>query len=566
MKKLIGLLTIILSITFLVSCGDKPPELEDRTIDATTIQIEKLYTGTISKIELDIHKDGTHEIEIGEGKTVVIQSKKINLSNYEDKEVTITGSMQKLIDNKSEVFVVEKIKLEGVSDSGDTTEYKSTTFGLQFNYPDVWNKSEDTKSITFESGGIDWVTVEVFSNIDSDLDEFVSSKEIEDGTAITVGAQKSLRYTSSDEIKIYTPNPSKKKVYRITFYNKGEDSDIHKKLFYSFLESFTTIVSKTKSGDECGGEDDIQCEDGYRCELESGDEDAKGICISVDDVDTSLDCPFVSTPSGCTNYEPKNLNKDGCPTSYECLDVPVAEDDLSASANNDDSTEPLSEAGSNNGATTGVTTGEKVVKTFEKYESKLLPTDSKVIQFEVVDEQNLVAVIYTVDDEKFRTLYTYSSSANEYSFEKEAHYEAGEERDWIIVDGDEIVINYDKTIIKPSGGTLTSSTVYADMRLYENTHRDFSVQYPKNWYYRSFGSIENTVWTVGFGSKSLDHVSDSTITVEILDEASSGKREIKDDRYLVEVSRDDDSHFLVDGPPEEKETIDKMASTIVNNQ
>ena len=66
-------------------------------------------------------------------------------------------------------------------------------------------------------------------------------------------------------------------------------------MFYSFLESFSPIISKIKEGEKCGGEENLTCEEGFRCELESGEENAEGICVAVDDVDTDLNCPYVST-------------------------------------------------------------------------------------------------------------------------------------------------------------------------------------------------------------------------------------------------------------------------------
>ena len=320
MKTIIKIFFVITLLFTLVGCGEKPPTLEDRMADLEDQDL-KSYTGVIETFDIDIYQDGTHQIRVDEDEMIIIQSPTINLNNYIGKEVTVEGSMQKLIDNKSEVFTVEKIKLEEAGGSGEFNEYENKRFGFRFTYPDIWELFEDVSGITLRGNGVNWVTIDVF-NTDVELDDFIASHEIEDGTPVTIGGQRSLRYIESDEIRIYSPNASKEKIYKITFQDSEEDNEAQKDLFYSFLESFTILISKTKEGEKCGGEENLICPEDFRCELESGEEDAEGICVPVDEASANLDCPFVPAPSGCLEYEAKSFNKDGCPTSYECLDEP----------------------------------------------------------------------------------------------------------------------------------------------------------------------------------------------------------------------------------------------------
>ena len=549
MKKIIAIISTLVCILLFVGCGEKLPDLEDRIIDDAEERAS--YTGVIEAIEIDIYQDGTHKI-VTEDEEVIIQSPTINLNHYIDKKVTVFGSMQKLIDNKSEVFTVKKLELEDTQGSGELNEYENKRFGFRFQYPDLWELLEDTDGLTFRSNGVNWVTIDIF-NTESELDEFISSYEIEDGTPVTIGGQRSVRYIESREVRIYTTNTSKGKVYRISFDESQEDSEVHKDLFYSFLESFNILVSRIKEGEKCGGEENLTCPEEFRCELTSGDEEAEGICVPVDDVETDLDCPFVSAPSGCLNYEASNFNKDGCPTSYKCLD--------------DTETDPESSSGEPAPIPDEISESETddVIAIFTKYQDKIIPLGAEVTQFEIVEEQNLLGVVYMMEEEYFRSLFSYEPSANEFNFVRKAHFEQGEERDWVLVEGEEVRILYDKEVIKVSSTASGTQVISSDMRLYENPLKDYSVQYPKNWYYRSFGPIENTAWTVGFAEESLDSVFDALIVLRVLDESSSGKKEMKGDEYLIEVPRDEDSHFLLEGNLELKEAMDKMSETIVQN-
>ena len=484
MKSSIKIILITLCILAIAGCGNKPPSLENRAQDAnnqSTTNVTKSYTGTIESFGVDIYKDGTHKIKTTDGTAIVIQSSTINLTNYIDKKVTITGSMKKLIDNKSEVFTVTKIKTEGVYSEGKTTEYKNEKLGFELKYADIWEITEDSEAITLSSSGADWVTVDISNDVSKTLDEFTKAKESKEGTAVTISSQRSLRYTDTDKIKVYIPNITKKKIYKITFNDKGTDKEVHKKLFYTLLDSFKLIASKSASGEKCGGKEALTCPEDYRCELKDGEEDAEGICVAV--AGSKADCPYTATPANCTNYKAKSFNKDSCPTSYECLDV------------KSDTTKDTTTSDSKSNETTSGTDSTSDTTTTAK-------TDTTT----------------TTDTDKADT----SSETKE------------------------------EVVIAPKAG----------MAAYTNTRKSFSMEYPKNWYYRAFGAIDSTIESMGFGGKELESMADATISVTIISKSASSKKEMKGSRYIATVSRDEKSHFVINGPLGMKDAVDKMADSI----
>lgn len=422
--KIIG---IIICLFLITGCAKNPPSLEERVAGraTTTVATIKSYTGTIESFGVDIYKDGTHKLKTSDSKIIVIQSSIINLNNYINKKVTIEGSMQKLLDNKSEVFTVNKIKFEGSANSDGTTDYKSQQFGFELKYPNAWELSEDSQSLTFSGNSVDLVKLDIFSSVSLDLDKFAKSKEFKDGTAVTIASQRSLRYTDSGTIKIYIPNTSLQKVYKITFYVPVSvtDKNSNEKLFYTFLESFKLITGDAKKGQKCGGKDAISCPANYICELESGSQDADGVCTSVDKK-VSPDCPYVSIPLGCSNYKAKSVNKEGCPTSYECLDT--------SSATTSGSTQSI--------------TKNSVDQVFIKYQKQILPSGAKLLQLEIVEKQNLLSAIYTVNNIKYKNLYEYSPSADEYNFTKKAYFKEINSA-WSLQEGADVRITADKKII-----------------------------------------------------------------------------------------------------------------------
>jgi hypothetical protein len=472
MKKVILFLAPLILIFALTSCGDKPPGLEDRIQNYKEIEGEEemTFVGRIESFEFDIYKDGTHQIFTESNELIIIQSPTINLNNYLGKKVEITGSMQKLIDNKSKVFTVSEVKLLEI-DEGEIATYENQSFGFKFEYSGIWNLREDTDGISFKSGGEKVVTIDVY-NSDMDLSEFVAFHEIENGTYVTVASQRSTRYVEDDEIRLYVPNPSREKVYKIIFFGEEE---LQKELFYDFLESFEMIARRVVTGEKCGGKEAVECPEEFRCELESAEEDAEGVCVPLDGEEIDPDCPFVPVPSGCMDYVVKSKNINDCPTSYECLD-------------------PVDEPADNPSNNT--------------YDNQISEPSNDEPTKEPIDEPEPIA---------------------------------------------------EEPIEEP----VVEPEILNNMRLYENPHKDYSIRYNRNFYYASYGAINGTIWAVGFAKAPLDSYSDAIITVVILEGASSGKKEQKDNKYLVEVSRDLESHFLITGPLERKDEIDVMAESIV---
>ena len=533
MKKLI--LTFILALALLTSCGGKVPNLEDRIIE--DIDQEYEYTGIVETLELDVYQQGTHQIRMDDDDLVIIQSQSFDLNRYLEKRVIVKGYYVKVIGDAEPVLSVMEIEFEDGSASDEFLDYENRLYGFSFSYPGVWELAEDSEGLSLMEDDYKWVDI-VLYNDKTDLDAFASSQESGKGTSVTIGAQRSLRFLDGSVIRMYIPNPPKKKIYKIIFNEESKDADEEKGIFYDFLESIQLIYMSIKKGDKCGGKEDIKCGEDYRCELDSAEEDADGICVSLTPEDTDLDCPFIPVPRDCRDYRIAEYSKTtGCPTRYECVD-------------------------SENGLREEEFNVEALTGTIKKYQDQILDAEgAKIIQYELTESENLIAVIYEFEEGKYKTLYSFTPSANEFNFIEKAHFKEGEDRDWELISGEDVQSNYQKTIIKPSVGgneDYDPREVSEDMRLYENPHKDFSLEYPKNWYYRSFGAINNTRWVVGFADKSLDYLSDAIITVSILEDEPSDS----DFGYFTVRDRDDETIYVAEGPGELQETIDLMADSI----
>jgi len=537
MKKKLFLLAVV-SLFALSGCGNNPPSLEERAVEGqqSANQVYE-YTGVIEPLELDIVKQGTHQIRTDDNELVVIQSKTVNLSDYLDKRVTVTGKMAPSITGNEQVLDVEEVKTENGETSDEIKTYENRSMGFKFEYPGAWSMDEKGKELVLSVDGAPWVKVEV-SETDKDLDSFVAGSEAEDGTPVTVGAQRSLRYLDGDSIRVYIPNPSKNKVYKITFNEEKRDPEAMKQAFYDLLESFTSLYFSKAEGEKCGGKEKLKCAEGYRCELASGEAEAEGVCVSMDTTDAGLACPFVPVPENCDRYEVGQMSGAGCPVRYDCLDGKTADDSAVK--------------------TSGATDNGKLISSIEKNKSQLLHTaDAKIIQYEISESTSIVAVIYETVEGKIKILFSYASSGSGYSFIEKARFEEGKNSDWDLTSGINVQKGLSKTVIKAEGGTTVPVVVDEGMEIYQNTRLDFSMQYPKSWYYRSFGALGDCLITVGFADKSVEVLSDASILLRVFSEKPKAAEGI----YTV-ARESNNMVFTLEGGEGMKSTIDTMAATI----
>jgi len=283
------------------------PDFEDRVVhDVEVSDVEEgilTIMGIIEVLELDVHQDGTHQIRTEDDDVTLLQSASINLNRYIDKTVTVKGVMSESIGNAEAVLGVLSVELDG--DSEELTTYLNKVAGYQFDYPEIWEVIDEPDEVSLLAKGEEVISIS-FITAGANWESAVEELEANEGTAVTVGAQKSLRYLGTDAIRFYVPNPSKNKVYLIEFTER-EDDEL-KEFFFDFVESFSLIYFRKVTGERCGGAANLKCDEGFRCELTSDEENAAGVCVSLSSTQTDLTCPFISAPKDCNDYRVESYN------------------------------------------------------------------------------------------------------------------------------------------------------------------------------------------------------------------------------------------------------------------
>jgi hypothetical protein len=440
-KFFLYLMLFLVPALVLAGCGLSRPTLKDRLGSVIELR-DGSYEGVIEPLpSLDVYQMGTHMLITEDDKTVIIQSPSIDLNKYTDKAVRVTGEVTNGIGDALDVLTVTGVEYLDETASGELSDYSNKLFGFSFTYPEAWKLSESSGSVTLSLGEKDIVTIRIY-NDEADMDTFVSSQEEGDGVEVTIGAQRSDRFVSDGNMRFYVSNPPKKKVYLIKYVptvnkvddEKGAEEELN--LFYDFLESFGLIYVTQLTGDKCGGLQQLECPEDYRCELESAGKYAEGVCVPVESDATSASCPFIAPPDNCYDYRISEYSKNGCPARFECV-------------------------GSGSGSQQPTFRDLNVVDAGKK------PDDIPLDNTDQTDEESEMADAEETD-------------------ESESDYEI------------------------PEAADVT--------REYVNSQKSFTLLYPKNWYYASFGPTDGSLWTVGFADFSLEEPEEALITLKLTEE------------------------------------------------
>jgi hypothetical protein len=414
MKKSFSILIVVLAPLFVMAgCSHRLPSFEDRVVEngRETIMVEnaRSFEGVIEPLTIDIHQGGTHRLVTTEREVLLIQSSTINLNRYLEGNVMVTGYLKDPIGDAEPVFNVTGIErdLEGMK--GDLVLYDHPTAGFQFEYLNVWEPIDAGNKILLDVQGLTVVIIETFTA--EDWQHFVTLREGVIGTPVTVGAQKSWRYTDDHFIRFYIPNPSKDKVYHVRF--NARDHPEEEERFYDLIKSFQPLYFQKATGERCGGAANLQCEEGFRCELQSNEPAAPGACVSINESGSDSPCPFIAFPIDCTNYHVGHFGQNGCPARYVCGDQEKDPAVDSAQGKSEDS---------------------KVANAIKKYQDKLLGKNVTVLDYEVMKEEGLVAVTFKAADKNYKTLFSYSPSGTEFNFIEKERFEKNEGDEWMSID------------------------------------------------------------------------------------------------------------------------------------
>ncbi len=213
-------------------------------------------------------------------------------------------------------------------------------------------------------------------------------------------------------------------------------------------------------------------------------------------------------------------------------------------------------------------------------------SDYEILQFEFVtepeeSEKEYLYIVYSDGEKRIRLLVSYKSDKGVENVSTEAVFEEGVITDWEIADGEDKAKGLPTLIVKvgSSSGPIALEEGY---RLFESGPFDFTVQYPSNWYVQGQSGkylfndapLNGTyLISVEVQRKKLgDAMADIPFTFESADlrtdrDAFMAIPAKPDEHgiYIVLERNDGEEAYVLWGMQSQKEVLEKMAISIMEN-
>jgi hypothetical protein len=427
------------------SFSDSENEISSRFSQETSANTQVVFNGILEANTLSVNNRSTHILRQNEGIQILLKSSKIFLSSYENTSVKVTGIFEEFRNGNKVLEIqsieeIEEISNEDVNDletkEMDWKKFQEAQNYYSFSYPEAWKVLLARKVLYLQENGENIIKITMFDNSkDQQLSDFVKDTF----TQVTVNKANALRVKTEKGFDLYLKNISK--IIKIRVYNDfsrelDKNNNVKEKWLFTFLESFL-LSSEVISIQKCGGAENINCADGFRCEIYKGN---MGICKDIT----------------------KNENYD----------------EFGSSLKNSNTS------------------------------STLELTEEDALEPEVLEDNS-------AQDVDTNTI---------------------EIDDLPVLDG----------------------------APYVNKHMNYTLLYPKSWWYKSFGSVGENIWHTEFGEKEIENIGEGSMIVEI----KKGKHEMVfqevENNFIFFLPRNDTSHFKIYGSNEYKEMIKGTGKSLQN--
>lgn len=248
---------------------DYPGSLEEGVEDDVFSQQMKQYQGIVKPIGVSIYGEGTHRLEQDDRLLAVLESEKVNLLDFEQKEVKVRGFVRDTEEGGQKIM--EVAFLEIVAESG-VKAFNEVGYEFSFSYPADWEVNKELDKVTFSRLMGDeeekLMIVYQFEDVRETLEKWLADRDqnlFYDESQITVGEVSGVRriVKNGDQqiIKVYAKQG--KNAYEIRLVSQDE---VIRQQYYSIVDFFKTRF-------EAAEEEPLETEDEDELETEA-EEDA----------------------------------------------------------------------------------------------------------------------------------------------------------------------------------------------------------------------------------------------------------------------------------------------------
>jgi len=261
----------------LFSCtqsGETPP-------DITTLYGPYTATGTITATEASLTRRGTHILLVQGRPLFYLESKTVNLSEFEEKQASVQGEL--MANTKVEllpVIVVSTVTAVKTSAEEVLESYTVPVLALSLKAPKTWKSTLAGGRLSFTAPMEETPFIAI---------EKSTLQVLPEGVPIRIGGRNGVRTVEKDAHRILVMGEGDS-IILFTFGPKGPESTNLRDAFYTMLQSvhFTGASSSRSSSESefkgskqpCGGSAGVLCPSGEFCDVREMDTGI-GVCRAL---------------------------------------------------------------------------------------------------------------------------------------------------------------------------------------------------------------------------------------------------------------------------------------------
>src|SRR5690606_8935340 len=275
--KIIITTAVLLIIAFLTLQGIKGfipqsgPQLdehyhEDESLEGTDdiySQQLKQYEGVVKLLGISIYGEGTYRLEKDDKLVLILESDKINLPDFEGKEVKVRGFIRDTVEGGQKIMEVAYI--EPIAEAG-VKLFNEVGYEFSFSYPADWEVKKEVDKVTFtqKKGETNETILVVYQFEDvkgtleawlKDRDQNLFYEETQVKVGKTAGVRRTVKNGDQEIVKTYTKEGNN--AYELRLVSQDE---VIRNQYFSIVDFFKTSFEVESSEEPMREEDSITSE------------------------------------------------------------------------------------------------------------------------------------------------------------------------------------------------------------------------------------------------------------------------------------------------------------------
>jgi len=482
-KKIVLTFLLVAPSLFFIGCGNED-QLQSEVDEEQVIYESR--EGVVRSLGASIYEQGTHRFETDGKFSALLEaaSPKINLDNFVGQEVEIEGIISSITEGDLEIIkviaVTLKNKVEAVDQAVNYKSFTDSQFGFEVKYPDVLNAYETRRGAKFLDEDQKVIEIVVLENkLKQGLNEWLIDNynyTADQLTRVSVGGLVGYQFQNTTGAVIYLAKESH--VFTLAWYDLDSKNRSRNRRFYLELVQSFQLVDSFVAPENSEGEDpenEI---------IEASDELIPATADQVEESSTSPTITAAEFQRGWY-YGDIDQKKPGTPSIWFLINSGTRaamwrRPDDALTENTVDLVEATTEIAQ-------LSSNQQNVFNYLRENINLLALEPsqdgewQMIQAAFTDP-SYVYVIYSSEEQTRRLLFVHSIEEEKVKLEIQAYFRPGESKDWLVVEGVDVAFGGALTVVDVSGAV---SSVLEGYRQFTNRHHNYSLQYPKDWYWQN---------------------------------------------------------------------------------